>query len=111
MSELPNDIQTALRDLVAMAQELETQHHLNELDCEFAQWRAGQINARELWKRLYDYLRGPSSELYHSYSNTSNGKIVARAINSGVLSKDDVPNDVYMFLQDCGYIGEWKPPG
>jgi hypothetical protein len=109
MSEnTPENLQ-ALRDLVAMAQELETQHHLNALQTEFDQWRSGQINARELWKRLYDYLRGPSRELYSIYSSGSNGQIVARAIDLGILSKDDIPADVYTLLQDCNYLGRSEP--
>ena len=101
---MDESLQQTLRDLATMAEELETAGHMEKIEEFFREWRQGRIVARDLNRKLFEYLRGPMQELHSHYHFKSVGQNVANAIKRGILNRDDVPNKVIEFLTDARYF-------
>ena len=114
MTEYSKHVKRLLRELAAEAYEKELSRELAKLDKSFEEWREGKINSGELIHRIYQYEVGPSRELYKKYNDGQNDFNVAYAIVTGMLDREEVPEELieaidkhvrfYESLKDSGEL-------
>jgi hypothetical protein len=118
MAELSKAIKRLLREYLTQAYERELHRELTKLDQSFAEWRASKISSGELNHRVHEYEAGPSHQLYRQYNSSEAEMIVAYAIITGLLSRDEIAPEVLSalekqldFYQSLKERGELKEPG
>lgn len=94
MQDYPKKIKRLLREFLAEAHERELQRELAKLDQSFSAWRSGHISSGELSHRIHQYETGPSRELYKRYDTPSPDIVVAYAIVTGILHRDEIPEEL-----------------
>lgn len=99
MREYPKHIKRLIRAYAARAYEAELGQALGELEQQFAAWRSGQISAAELSDRIHAFNRGPARELWGRYNARIDDTLVAHAIVTGLLPRDEVPAALLEALQ------------
>jgi hypothetical protein len=99
MADLTKRQKKCLRELAAEAHERELKRELEGLAREFDRWRAGELPSGELALILHDHDDGPAKRTWAFYNNVDPGTIVARAVADGMLSLDEVPEDVRPFVE------------
>ena len=114
MTEYSKHVKRLLRELAAEAYEKELSRELAKLDKSFEEWREGKINGGELSHRIHQYEVGPSRELYKKYNDGQNEFNVAYAIVTGMLDREEVPEELieaidkhvrfYESLKDSGEL-------
>ena len=62
-------------------------------------WRAGEIDVWELNERIHKYHNGAAEELYKQYNVRWTDLVVALALQRGVLRQEEVPPEVWPYLQ------------
>jgi hypothetical protein len=85
-------VRKLLRKFWMEAYERELHSELTKLDQGFSEWREGRISSGELSHRIHRYETGPSRELYRTYNDGDRDLVVASAIVSGILDRDEVPD-------------------
>jgi len=118
MNDYPKSIKRLLREFAAEAYEKELSRELTRLDESFAEWRGGKINSGELSDRIHQYETGASRELFNKYNEGKNDFNVAYAIVTGILNREDVPEELIQaidkhlrFYQSQKDDGELQMPG
>jgi hypothetical protein len=114
MAEYSKNVKRLLREFAAEAHEKELSRELARLDKSFSEWRAGKINSGELSYRIHQYETGASRELFNKYNEGENDFNVAYAIVTGILNRQDVPEELieaidkqisfYNSLKDTGEL-------
>ena len=114
MTDSPKNIKRLLREFAAEAYEKELSRELARLDKSFSEWREGIINSGELSYQIHQYETGPSRELFNKYNEGENDLNVAYAIVTGILNRQDVPEELigaidkqisfYESLKDAGAL-------
>lgn len=99
MRDYPKKIKRLLREAVTEAYERELHRALMKLDASFEEWRRGEIGSGELSYRVHQYDRGPSRELYQKYNQGWDDMNVAYAIVVGILTEDEVPEEVLATIE------------
>lgn len=89
-----------IRELAAEAYERQLRATLAALDESFTAWRNGVIGSGELSHRIHQHETGPSRELYKQYNYGDADMNVAYAVASGILTRDDVPQEVLEAIED-----------
>jgi hypothetical protein len=92
-------VKKLLRQFWIEAYERELHRELTKLDQSFAEWRKGRISSGELSQRVHRYETGPSRELYKMYKGGEQDLVVASAIVSGILDREEVPDALLEALQ------------
>jgi len=82
-----------VRELLSIAYERELSNELADLEVSFSDWRRGEINAFDVSQAIHDFHQGVSRELYSRYQADPD-LVVARAIQKGVISKDEAGADL-----------------
>ena len=85
-------VKKLLRQFWIEAYERELHRELTALDQSFSEWREGRIRSDELSRRIHRYETGPSRELYRTYHGGEQDLVVASAIVSGVLDREEIPD-------------------
>lgn len=118
MTDYSKSIKRLLRELAAEAYEKELSRELAQLDKSFAEWRDGKINSGELNHRIHQYETGASRELYKKYNEGKNEFNVAYAIVSGILDRENIPEELIeaidkhmRFYESLKDAGELRFPG
>ncbi len=83
-----------LRQFWMEAYERALHRELTALDQSFSEWRDGRINSVKLSQRVHRYETGPSRELYRTYHDGDRDLVVASAIVSGILDREEVPDEL-----------------
>lgn len=100
MSELPKHIRKQMRELISTAYSRELNRHLEELALKFDQWRKEVIDCWELSNMIHEFHDGISRDLYKMYNyGKDEDLLVARAIVHGLLSKDEVSDELREFTK------------
>lgn len=100
--ELPNPVKKKLAELVTAAHETALRRELAKLDEHFERWRRSEIDSFDLSERIHQFHEGPAREIYKEFTYTRSADLpmlAARAIQSGVLPKHAVPDDVVPYLE------------
>jgi hypothetical protein len=101
MREYPKQIKRQLRELNEKAHENELNQELAKLALEFEAWKQGRISGDELNDLIHAFHHGPSRELFNRYTLRGNEHFaVAGAVVQGILRKEDIPDEVWPYLQD-----------
>jgi hypothetical protein len=118
MTEYSKRIKRLLRELAAEAYEKELSRELAKLEQSFEEWRESKINSGELSDRIHQYEVGPSQELYKQYNDGKNDFNVAYAIVTGMLPREEVPEELIeaidkhmVFYESLKDSGELRFPG
>jgi hypothetical protein len=118
MNDYPKRIKRLLIEFAAEAYEKELARELARLDESFAEWRDGKINSGELSHRIHQYETGASRELFKRYNIGKNDFNVAYAIVTGILDRDNIPEELLeaienhlRFYESTKADGELKLPG
>jgi hypothetical protein len=91
MNDYPKAVKRHLRDLAATAHERDLRVHLEQLEKDFAPWRAGVLDTWELSDRIHRFHQGPSRELFLQYTGNRPDMVVAHALVAGLLKESEVP--------------------
>lgn len=94
MKDYPKSIKRLLREFAVEAYKKELSRELAKLDKSFEEWRDGKIDSGELSHRIHEYETGPSRELYKKYNDGRNDFNVAYAIVTGILDREEVPEEL-----------------
>src|SRR5215207_1731610 len=118
MNDYPKRIKRLLREFAAEAYEKELSRELGRLGESFAEWRDGKIKNGELSDRIHQYETGVSRELFNKYNEGKNDFNVAYAIVTGILDRQDVPEELIAaidkqlsFYESLKEAGELRLPG
>jgi hypothetical protein len=95
MENLTKAQRRKLRELGGMAYERELAQELAKLEAEFARWRAGNMDAFDLSEAIHKFHQGPARELFSRYGHSNVDLAVAQAINRGLVSRDEVGDDLF----------------
>ena len=111
-------IKKLLREYMIEGYEIELNIELKKLAKSFAEWENGEISNGELSSRIHEYDRGPSKKLFSKYNQGDNAFNVAYAIVTGMIDREEVPNDLLEaieghlnFYQDMKDRDELRMPG
>jgi hypothetical protein len=118
MNDYPKRIKRLLREFAAEAYEKELSRELARLDESFTEWRDGKINSGKLSHRIHQYETGVSQELFKKYNIGKNDFNVAYAIVTGILDRDNIPEELLeaignhlRFYESMKAEGELRMPG
>ena len=96
MADITKRQRKVLRQLARVAWTREQASHLGELAAKFDQWRDGSITGDDLDTAIHEYHQGPARDLYLRYEASKGPEVVVGlAVAQGVLSKDDIPDDLW----------------
>jgi len=101
-NKLPKTTRDGLRELVSKAWQAELEQCLTDLEGRFAAWRAGGLDPFALAHEVREYGKGPIPRLATEYGEQSIGKLIEIAtykVHLGVVSREEVPDDVLDALQ------------
>jgi hypothetical protein len=93
-------VKAQFRKLVDDAYERELARELAQLAAQFDAWRAGQIRASDLSHRVHQFHKGPVREMYNLYNLMDQEFVVARAVVEGLLTEDEIPEDVWPHIRE-----------
>jgi hypothetical protein len=83
-----------LRQLKDIAYERELDQALEKLYKKFQKWQNKEINGFELNDLIHKHHQGASREIWKFYTYANPDMAVARAMNQGLLKKEDIPRDI-----------------
>ena len=89
-----------LAELSAIAHDRELDLYLSELEKRFRDWREGSIGPSELSDVIHEFHDGPARGVYSIHSTMKRDQLVARAIGVGLLTEDEVPDEIRGSLID-----------
>jgi len=87
-------VRKRLRDLVAMAYEKELSLEMEKLAGQFKLWQEGKIDVWDLEEAVHKFHNGPARKLYNRYNDVSPEVIVPYAVVRGLVSFDDIPQEI-----------------
>jgi hypothetical protein len=101
MPNKPKSLKQKLRQLAGIAYERELAIATEALHIEFLRWKSNEIDVFELKDRIHEYHSGISRELYNRYSGNDlvDTICVSSALHRGVLSRDEVGEDVFLAVE------------
>ena len=83
-----------LKELKLTAYQRELDEHLSKLSVKFNDWKNKKITAMVLRDHIYDFDKGPSKKISGFYDYFDDHICVARAVDTGILKKEEVPEDI-----------------
>ena len=101
MDEYPRRIKKQLRTLLGEAYTRELTRELRQLAAHFEEWQAGEISAGELSSLIHAYDVGPSRDMFRFYNNISPVMVVGRAVAEGLLTLEDIPEEVWPYIENA----------
>ena len=99
MSETPKRIKKLIREFAAIAHNRELSRALQELHSDFDRWEKGEISALQLNGQIHEFHQGPSREIWVKYSTHDGEAGLAAAVVTGVIRKEEVPDDLLKHLE------------
>ena len=100
MREYPKKTKKLLSELAGKAYEEELRRALVPLSESFDRWKEGQTASGELSDLIHGFNRGPARELFVKYDGKMNDIMVASAVATGILNKDEVPEELLEQISD-----------
>ena len=100
MRDYPKAVRRKLEELAVQAYERDLNKEIAKLADRFDEWRAGQWDPWELTDLIHKFHNGPARELYKVYNSDFRDLAVASALARGILSQEEVPGEVWPYIQD-----------
>jgi hypothetical protein len=94
----PKRINRLLREFAAKAHEEELRRALTPLANAFERWARREIDSFELSDLVHDFHQGPSRDLFVRYTRSPHDATVAYAIVTGLINRQEVPEDLLEHL-------------
>jgi hypothetical protein len=94
----PKRIRRLLRELAAKAHEEELRRALTPLANAFERWARREIDSFELSDLVHEFHQGPSRDLFVRYTRSPHDATVAYAIATGIINRQEVPEDLFEHL-------------
>ena len=94
----PKNIRRKIKELFSRAYEAELRTHLGKLYSNFKDWDNNKLKSWELSNLIHKFHDGPSREMYNYYNTIDPEMAVGRAIVMGLISSDEVPEEVYPYI-------------
>ena len=98
--EYPKQIKRELRELAGQAYENELGRELGELAQHFDEWREGKIDTSSLTELVHRYHNGPARELWKKYNSGFVELLVAQAVVSRILQKEQVTKEAWPYVEE-----------
>ena len=118
MTNYPKPDKRLIYQFKCEAHERELHRELTKLDQLFAAWRNGEIESGELSIRVHEYDTGSLRELLKKYNGPNQEMNVAYALVTGILSYEEVPEELLQalerqlaFYEDLKARNELRMPG
>jgi hypothetical protein len=101
VKDIPKPIKKALREYAGIAYEAELRKELEALSAKFDEWKASKLDNFDLTEAIHKFHNGPARELYKKYNYSPPLEVlVAHAIVTGLLKKEDIRPDVLEYLSN-----------
>ena len=94
----PKRIKRLLREFAAKAHEEELRRALTPLANAFERWSRGEADSFELSDLIHGFHQGPSRDLFVRYTRRPHDPAVAYAIATGIINRQEVPEDLLEHL-------------
>jgi hypothetical protein len=91
--------QQYLRQLAGLAYERELSTASNALLQEFIRWEKKEIDVFQLNEKIHEFHHGVSRALYGRYTEMDTEFGVASALHRGVLSREEVGDEVFLSVE------------
>jgi hypothetical protein len=98
-TELSKREQRRLRELAGLAHERALGNALDALRQEFERWTRKEIDAFELSDKIHEFHNRTGRKIYSFYVGADPQLVVARAIVDGVLSREEVGDELMTELE------------
>jgi hypothetical protein len=102
-------LKALVRQAAAMAHDRELSAALRDLRAEFDCWERGDITADQLNDGIHRFHDGMSREIWRRYATNHLEPVVAMAVATAVLSRDELPKDLLDHL--AGLIESYEHGG
>jgi hypothetical protein len=93
-------LRALLRNAAGIAHDRELSAALRDLRTEFDGWERGDIAADELNDRIHRFHDGLSREIWRRYATNHLEPVVAMAVATAVLSRDELPKELLDHLAE-----------
>lgn len=100
MREYSKKTKKLMRELLGKAYEEELRRALVPLSKSFDRWKEGGTESGELSDLIHEFNRGPARELFEKYNGPMQDLMVASAVARGILTRDEVPEELLDQLAD-----------
>ncbi len=94
----PKRIKRLLRESAAKAHEEELRRALTPLANAFERWLRGEVDSFDLSDLIHAFHEGASRDLFVRYTRKPHDPAVAYAIATGILRRQEVPEDLLEYL-------------
>lgn len=94
----PKRIKRLLREFAAKAHDEELRRALAPLANAFERWARREIDSFELSGLIHQFHQGPSRDLFVRYTTRPPDSAVACAIATGIINRQEVPEDLLEYL-------------
>jgi hypothetical protein len=101
MHDVPRRIKRLLREYAGRAHEEELRRELQPIAAGFDEWRRGSVDTWELCDRIHEFHNGAARRLFNLYTDRDPTTAVAHAIHTGVIPRDQVPEELLEHLENA----------
>ena len=100
MRTMSRHLKALLRQAAAIAHDRELSAALRDLRAEFDGWERGDITPDELNDRIHRFHDGMSREIWRRYATNHLEPVVAMAVATAVLRRDELPKELLDHLAE-----------
>jgi hypothetical protein len=111
LDEYPKSIKKELRRLSGVAHERELDRKLAPLAESFRQWSEGTLDSGSLALLVHDCGYGVLRDLAKFYNDAPVSVRVGRAVAYGLLADEDIPEEVWPYIEDAISFYRSDPEG
>jgi hypothetical protein len=83
-----------MRELAATVHEAEAHAMLEELESEFARWRAGQIASSALLLVIHEFHQHQARDLWSKYQGLADSAVLERDLSLGLVAESSIPQAI-----------------
>ena len=102
MERGPKHIRRLVREYAAIAQDRELAGALRRLGAEFDRWERHELSPHDLNDAIHTFHQGPARDIWAKYSTNHLEPALGFAVASGILRKDEIPDELLQHL--AGWI-------
>ena len=96
--EVPKRIRRQVREWATIAHDRDLRKALSELRAQFDLWERGDIDSFELNERVHRFHQDTSREIWKRYAATHLEPVVASAVATGVLRREELPLELLQHI-------------
>lgn len=99
MLDIPKPIKRHLTRLAGEVYEAELRLELNELYDKFGVWKEGGLESHEICEEIHKFHSGPSRKMFNFYNDLPPYHAVAFGISNQLIQREDIPDDVWPYVE------------